>query len=63
MAGQEIATFTAPVTRDNFEALAVTQEAGATILWIASDDNLLPIQQSLLMKFRLDLPAKQKGAP
>jgi hypothetical protein len=53
--GQEIAGLTIPLTRDNFEALAVSQENGATILWIASDDNLAFYQRSLLMKFRLDL--------
>jgi hypothetical protein len=56
IAGKEIAAFTVPATRDNFEALAVTQEAGATILWIASDDNRLILQRTLLMKFRLDHP-------
>jgi hypothetical protein len=33
------------------EGLAVTQEAGRTILWIASDDNLLALQRTLLLKF------------
>jgi hypothetical protein len=56
VSGSEIATIAAPMTRDNFEALGVTQEGGATILWIATDDNLEPFEQSLLMKFRLDLP-------
>lgn len=56
LSGTEIAAFTGSVTRDNFEALAVTREAGATILWIASDDNREFVQQSLLMKFRLELP-------
>ncbi|MET0245275.1 MAG: esterase-like activity of phytase family protein [Sphingomonas sp.] len=54
--GQEIATFAAPVQHDNFEALAVTQEGKDTILWIASDDNQLWFEESLLLKFRLDTP-------
>jgi len=54
--GREIATFAAPLLHDNFEALAVTQEEGATIVWIASDDNREWFEQSLLLKFRLDLP-------
>jgi hypothetical protein len=29
----------------------VTQEAGRTIVWIASDDNLLALQRTLLLKF------------
>jgi hypothetical protein len=57
IAGKEIAAFTMPVTRDNFEALAVVREGRHTVLWIASDDNRQPVQQTLLMKFRLDLPA------
>ncbi|WP_066800457.1 esterase-like activity of phytase family protein [Sphingomonas soli] len=53
--GREIAHFAAPLLHDNFEALAVTQEAGATIVWIASDDNLQFWERSLLLKFRLEL--------
>lgn len=52
--GREVARFAAPVVHDNFEALAVTQEGEATILWIASDDNQLFLQRSLLLKFRLE---------
>lgn len=49
-----IASFTGPVTRDNLEALSVTSEGGRTIVWIASDDNFLPLmQRTLLMKFAL----------
>ncbi|MEG3182271.1 esterase-like activity of phytase family protein [Sphingomonas sp. LT1P40] len=54
-AGREIARFAAPVLHDNFEAVAVVQEGDATILWIASDDNQLRLQRSLLLKFRLDV--------
>lgn len=54
-AGREVARFAAPVVHDNFEALAVTREGDATILWIASDDNQLFLQRSLLLKFRLDV--------
>ena len=39
VAGRPIATFAAPFIHDNFEALAVTREAGRTIIWMASDDN------------------------
>jgi hypothetical protein len=51
IATQEVAAFEYPLTRDNMEGLAVTQEAGRTILWIASDDNLLALQRTLLLKF------------
>lgn len=53
--GTEIATFAAPVQHDNFECLAITREGRATILWIASDDNQQWWEQSLLLKFRLEL--------
>lgn len=52
--GREIATLAPPFLHDNFEALAVTQENGATIVWIASDDNREWWEWSLLLKFRLD---------
>lgn len=55
VAGREVARFAAPVVHDNFEALAVTQEGDATILWVASDDNQLFLQRSLLLKFRLEM--------
>jgi hypothetical protein len=47
----EVAALAAPLTVDNMEALSVTQEQGRTIVWIASDDNLIPLQRTLLMKF------------
>jgi len=52
--GREVARFAAPVLHDNFEALAATREGADTVLWIASDDNRSLLQQSLLLKFRLD---------
>jgi hypothetical protein len=56
--GREIARLAGDVIHDNYEALAVTPEKDATILWLASDDNQMWIEQSLLLKFRLDLPPK-----
>jgi hypothetical protein len=54
-----ILRLSAPYLVDNMEALAVTQEDGETILWLASDDNFNPVQQSILMKFAL--PAAPTG--
>jgi len=51
--GRLLATLDAPLIHDNFEGLAVVREGGATILWLVSDDNQLPLQRSLLLKFRL----------
>ncbi len=57
LTGPTVATLAAPVLHDNFEALAVTREGDATIVWIASDDNAPTwFQRTLLLKFRLDLP-------
>lgn len=53
--GREIARLAPPLTVDNFEGLAITRENGATMVWMVSDDNLLILQRTLLMKFRLDL--------
>ena len=53
--GREIATLAHPLTRDNFEAVAATQEGDATIVWLATDDNRAYFERSLLMKFRLEL--------
>lgn len=55
VSGREVARFAAPALHDNFEALAATREGRDTVLWIASDDNRSPFQQSLLLKFRLDI--------
>jgi len=53
IAGREIAVLRPPLTVDNMEALSVTVENGRTIVWIASDDNFFPLQQTLLLKFAL----------
>lgn len=52
--GRLLATLDTPLIHDNFEGVAVTQEGGATILWLVSDDNQSMLQRSLLLKFRLD---------
>lgn len=54
VAGREVARFEGAVLHDNFEALAAVREGRDTILWIASDNNQLFLQRSLLLKFRLD---------
>ena len=51
---RELAHFQPPVTTDNYEALSIVQEKAGAILWIASDDNLMGIQRTLLMKFALE---------
>jgi hypothetical protein len=53
LSGRELAHFEPPVTTDNYEALSLAEEDGRTILWIASDDNFMGFQRTLLMKFAL----------
>ena len=50
----EIAALAAPLTVDNMEALSVTRERGRTIVWLASDDNFMPLQRTLLLEFALE---------
>ena len=51
--GEVIASFERPGPSDNLEALALGHEKGGPVLWIASDDNHLVLQRSLLFKFAL----------
>ena len=51
--GRELAHFQPPVTTDNYEALSVATEDGRPIVWIASDDNFMGFQRTLLLKFAL----------
>ena len=53
IAGSEVATLANPLVVDNMEALSVASEGGRTIVRIASDDNFMPIQRSLLLEFAL----------
>lgn len=50
---REIARLEAPLTVDNMEAMSVEVENGRTIVWLASDDNFLQLQRTLLLKFAL----------
>jgi hypothetical protein len=61
--GTPIAAFAAPLIHDNFEALAATREGGATIIWMASDDNQSMLEQSLLLKFRLEPQPRENRPP
>ncbi|HEX7857212.1 MAG TPA: esterase-like activity of phytase family protein [Sphingobium sp.] len=51
--GRVVARLEAPIQHDNYEALALTEEKGEPVLWVASDDNHLLIQRTLLLKFAL----------
>lgn len=54
LSGEEIARFERPLALDNFEGLAVVADGrGKLWLYIVSDDNFSPLQQTLLLQFRL----------
>ena len=50
-----LAQWQPPLTLDNMEGLALRKESGRTFLYIVSDDNLNPLQRTVLMKFELAL--------
>lgn len=51
--GRELARFVAPLSVDNMEALSVAREGGRTIVRLASDDNFISFQRTLLLEFEL----------
>ncbi|MDZ4381955.1 MAG: esterase-like activity of phytase family protein [Parvibaculum sp.] len=49
---------------DNMEGLAVRQDKnGDLLVYVISDDNFSPLQRTLLLMFRLEMPAKPQLAP
>lgn len=60
--GVDIAELAAPLAVDNMEALSVASEGGRTIIRIASDDNFMAIQRTLLLEFALvEQPSMRRG--
>jgi hypothetical protein len=51
--GTLLARWAPPLTVDNMEALAVEPRDGRLVLWVASDDNYLAVERTLLMAFAL----------
>jgi hypothetical protein len=62
ISGTVIATLKSPLLVDNMEGMAITQEAGRTIIWMISDNNFNIWQRTLLMKFALLTPKKKPEA-
>ncbi|MCR9179727.1 MAG: peptidylprolyl isomerase [Erythrobacteraceae bacterium] len=68
---QTLAILAPPLLLDNFEGLAVREEAGRTFLYLVSDDNFrncdggqrAGCQRTLLMKFEVKGTAPPPGAP
>jgi hypothetical protein len=56
----EIAHLAAPLAVDNMEALSVARESGRIVVRIASDDNFIALQRTLLLEFWLDDDALQR---
>lgn len=53
--GQELLHLQSPLNIDNFEGLAVwDSEPFGVLIYLISDDNFSPLQQTLLLQFRLD---------
>jgi hypothetical protein len=55
---QLLAKWEMPFTLDNMEGIAVMREGERMFVYIVSDDNLVSLQKTVLMKFALDLPQK-----
>lgn len=51
--GELVAMLRPPLNIDNMEGLSVTREGGRTIVWMISDDNQMPMERTLLLKFEL----------
>ena len=48
-----VAELRPPLNIDNMEGISVTREGGKTMLWMISDDNRMPVERTLLLKFQL----------
>jgi hypothetical protein len=53
LTGRELLKIEPPLVTENFEALAVQETAKGTMIYLVSDDNYNPFQQTLLLQFRL----------
>jgi hypothetical protein len=51
--GENLLRLDPPLRLDNFEAIAVQEDAAGTSIYLISDDNFQPFQRTLLLQFRL----------
>jgi hypothetical protein len=56
LSGKELLKIEQPLVTENFEGLAVQETAKGTIIYLVSDDNYNPFQQTLLLHFLLTDP-------
>jgi len=53
LTGRELLKLEQPLAAENFEGMAVQQTTAGTMIFIVSDDNFSPFQQTLLLQFLL----------
>ena len=53
LSGQELLKIAQPLVTENFEGLAIQETAKGTMIYLVSDDNYNPFQQTLLLQFLL----------
>ena len=51
--GEDLLRLEPPLRLDNFEGVAVQEDAAGTLIYLISDDNFQPFQRTLLLQFRL----------
>ena len=56
LTGRELLKIEQPLVTENFEGLAVQETAKGTMIYLVSDDNYNPFQQTLLLQFLLANP-------
>lgn len=60
--GRPVVSLTQGRITDNFEGIAISEREGRTFVWLVSDDNFLPYQETYLLKFELVPNASSKAA-
>lgn len=55
-----IAELAGKVPEDNYEGVAITEDAGGRSVWLISDDNFMATQRSILLKLRWDQREKAR---
>jgi hypothetical protein len=53
LSGEDLLRLEPPLRLDNFEGIAVREDAAGTLIYLISDDNFQPFQRTLLLQFRL----------
>jgi hypothetical protein len=51
LSGRTVVSLTSPDLDQNFEGVAVSQARGRSLIWLISDDNFMPTQDTILLLF------------